>query len=577
MSHIHIRVIEVWPDVFAFFFLLSIATAVVAVYLFGQIRGIDPVRWNFYQLVAVGVGLLGSKLYMLRGGEFGAVLGGGGLPHATGMNLLGGVLAGALAVYLLRYLQRSKDPIFDAWAWLVPVAVMVGRIGCFAGGCCHGEATAIPWATTYPAPALPLLHQRSDGLLSLAHSTSLPVHPVPLYEFILLLLLLQVVRKAAPRLQRSSLFLVTVGGYSLVRFSMEFWRYGGATLGPLKVVQWGLIVVALGCAVWFWRRERAVVVAPSNPRPAWGAQVALLTAVVVAGFWFDPLERASLLIGAAPWAGHLAQRAGQWLGRRYAIPAPAILSSGVVLTMLASWTPLYNKPGGRKDINRQSVRLSGGGGMGEENYADGCQAPPVSYSDRFVAMQARASYKYEYLEGSFIDLGFDYSRLKVARYKGPEEGFDSNDQYVGTMLEHGARAPYSIWGLGPTVMWDYYWGAVGAGLQVMNSDELGESMGPSLYLRGGPSDVFFAEFGFGQAEQPTMAYGGIRFGLGAALGPAAKLKVGASRLGIYVEPHFKLDFDSARLVLMPVATFGGDQGSFYFGGAAALEFDVGGD
>ena len=579
MSHLHIQAITVWPDVFAFFFLLSIATAVVTVYLYGQNRAIDPVRWNFYQLVAVGVGLLGSKLYMLRDGELGAVFGGNGLPHATGMNLLGGVLAGALAVYLLRALQRSKDPIFDAWAWLVPVAVMVGRVGCFAGGCCHGQVAAVPWAITYPAPALPVLHQWADGLLPVALTTSLPVHPVPVYEFLLLLLLLLALRRVAPRLQRSSLFLATVGGYSLIRFTMEFFRYGGAELGPLKVVQWGLLVMAVGCALWLWRREQSLIAAPATSRPALPAQLALLTLVVVASCWFDPLERASLLIGAAPWVGHAAQRVGQWLGRRFSLPVPAILSSGVALTMLASWSPLY-KQGPRKYTDKDSVRLSASGGAGEVSYVDdGCQEPPVYYTDRFVAMHARLSYRNRYRHGEFWDLGLDYSRIQVGRFLGPEEGNGSDDiGRFGDNVHNFGPAPYTAWGMGPSVLWDFYWGAFGAGFQFMKSEEIDKSWGgASLYLRGGPTDVVFGELSFGPTDQPSMANGLLRVGAGFTLGPLGDLRFGFSPYGLYLEPHIDFTIGFARVDLIPIVHFGPDDDYFYLGGAAALEFDVSGD
>lgn len=578
MSHLHIRAIEVWPDVFAFFFLLSVAVAVVAVYLFGQRRGIAPVRWNFYQLVAVGVGLVGSKLYMLRDGELGAVLGGDGLPHATGMNLLGGVLAGALAVYLLRFLQRSKDPIFDAWAWLVPIAVLVGRVGCFAGGCCHGQVTSVPWATTYPAPALPVLHQWADGVLPLGQTTSLPVHPVPVYEFLLLLLLLQMVRLAAPRLQRSTLFLVTVGGYSLIRFTMEFFRYGGAELGPLKMVQWGLLAVAGGCAIWLWRREQAVVAVPATILPALAAQTSLLAVVTAASFWFDSLERASLLIGAAPWVGHAAQRVGQYLGRRFSLPVPAILSSGVALTMLASWSPLY-KQGLRKRTDKESVRLSASGGAGEWSYVDdGCQEPPVNYTDRFVAMHARISYRDHYRQGEFWDLGLDYSRIQVGRYQGPLEGNGGDAGRFGDAVHQFGPTPYTAWGLGPSVLWDFYWGALGGGFQIMGAEEIPQSWGgASLYLRGGTTDVIFGELAVGPTDQPSMANGILRVGAGFTLGPLGDLRFGFSPFGLYLEPHFDFTVERVRVDLIPIIHFGPEDDYMYLGGAAALEFDVSGE
>jgi phosphatidylglycerol:prolipoprotein diacylglycerol transferase len=572
-----IRIAAHWPDVFAFFFLLSIAVAVVTVYLFGQKRGADPVRWNFYQLVAVGIGLLTSKLYMLRDGELASVLGGGGLPHATGMNLLGGVLGGALAVWLLRRAHRSRDPIFDAWAWLVPLAVIVGRIGCFSGGCCHGVPTSVPWATTYPAPALPVLHQWADGLLPATQGISLAVHPVPVYESLLLLLLLLVVRRVAPRLHRSSLFLVTVGGYSLIRFAMELVRYGGGTLGPLKTVQWGLLLVAAGCGLWLWHRERGVVAIPDEaPRPARLAEVALLALVVAASFWFDALERASLLVGAAPWAGHAAQRLGRRLGRRFGIRAPAVLSSGVALTLLAAWNPLFRKDF-REMVEEDSIRLSGGWGGGEYKYVDesGCQDPPIPYTERFATAHGRAVFRHQYKEGEFFDLGLEYTMLEMKRVEGPEEG-SGDPTFFGPNVIQAATAPYSLWAVGPVGLWDFYWGAMGLGVQTVHSSELDRSWGGvSVYLRGGPSDLLFAEAVLGATDQPSMGNGIMRYGVGVTLGPVGHLTVGATALGaFFVEPHIELDIDRVRLELMPLVNYWPDGDFFYIGGAAALQLRV---
>ena len=124
------------------------------------------------------------------------------------------------------------------------------------------------------------------------------------------------------------------------------------------------------------------------------------------------------------------------------------------------------------------------------------------------------------------------------------------------------------------MMWDFYWGAFGAGFQAMSSPELGAGKGVSLYLRGGATDLVFSEIVLAQTDHPAMAYGGIRFGLGVTLGPIGNLRLGVGDLGLYIEPHFELDFDSVRLVLMPIASLASEQDSFYLGGAASLEFDV---
>jgi phosphatidylglycerol:prolipoprotein diacylglycerol transferase len=55
----------------------------------------------------------------------------------------------------------------------------IGRLGCFAAGCCYGKAATVPWAVTFTDAAVRNVGTPMDT----------PLHPSQLYESILAFLL----------------------------------------------------------------------------------------------------------------------------------------------------------------------------------------------------------------------------------------------------------------------------------------------------------------------------------------------------------------------------------------------------
>jgi len=178
-------------------------------------EGMDPQRMldlGFYLLVA---SIIGSRLvfvlifyeeYLAR-------------PWAIFKLWEGGlVFYGGFALALpvgVWYLRRHRLPLWktaDIWAAPLALGHAVGRIGCFAAGCCYGRPTDVPWAVTFSDP-------QSLAILGV------PLHPVQLYEALsnfLLFLLLSFYRRF--RRFEGELFWLYVLLYSAVRFGLEFFR-----------------------------------------------------------------------------------------------------------------------------------------------------------------------------------------------------------------------------------------------------------------------------------------------------------------------------------------------------------------
>jgi phosphatidylglycerol:prolipoprotein diacylglycerol transferase len=167
----------------------------------------------------------------------------------------GGFLIALLFAYL--YLDRAKLPILktmDTFAPGIAVGQAIGRLGCFAAGCCWGRACYLPWGVRFrsqDAAPVPL---------------DKPLHPVQLYEsaadlLIFLFLYWRFKRRHAAG-QIIGLYLVL---YSTARFIIEFFReHEQALVGPFSLTQWIAIALAALGAVLLVRTRQPAITAQTN-------------------------------------------------------------------------------------------------------------------------------------------------------------------------------------------------------------------------------------------------------------------------------------------------------------------------
>ena len=148
-----------------------------------------------------------------------------------GLVFLGGLIAaiGILWFRLPRLGFATRREGFESLAAPVAFAHAVGRLACFANGCCHGSTCPYPWGVTYTDP------------YSAARPLGTPLHPTQLYEAGALValgtLLLWNGRRPERRFSNVALYL---GIYGVFRFGNEFFR--GDLLrgeaGGLSTSQW---------------------------------------------------------------------------------------------------------------------------------------------------------------------------------------------------------------------------------------------------------------------------------------------------------------------------------------------------
>lgn len=198
-----------------------------------------------YVLIA---GLLGAKLALLivewgyyskNLGELFSLLQSGGVFY-------GGLLAALPVAWW--YARRHALPGWSAADALAPGVVLgqsVGRLGCFAAGCCFGKPASVPWAVTFRD----LYAARAVGT-----PMDTPLHPTQLYEslatFLILLVLLAVARR---KRFEGQVMLSYVLLYSCARFVIEIFRgdpaRGSVFRGALSTSQFVALVLVLGALV----------------------------------------------------------------------------------------------------------------------------------------------------------------------------------------------------------------------------------------------------------------------------------------------------------------------------------------
>jgi phosphatidylglycerol---prolipoprotein diacylglyceryl transferase len=71
----------------------------------------------------------------------------------SGGTFYGGVLGAILTIVLYSYFQKMPLlAVLDTFAAALPLGHAIGRLGCFAAGCCYGKPTSVAWAVKFTNP-----------------------------------------------------------------------------------------------------------------------------------------------------------------------------------------------------------------------------------------------------------------------------------------------------------------------------------------------------------------------------------------------------------------------------------------
>lgn len=227
-------------------------------------QGINPDdAWNLGVLVVLAA-IVGAKLLLVIN-DFSFYMAHPGEIFSLAMVQAGGVFYGGVIAALVTaayYMRKHHMPALrtsDTFAPGLALGHSIGRLGCFAAGCCFGKPTNHWWGVTFTNP---LAHSISSTPLNV------PIEPTQLFEsaielanfFILWALLRH--KKFEGQVIGAYLFL-----YGVARFFIEFIRddpdrgsmFNGALTGTQFI---SILLVIAGGILWLRRKAPQPQLAP---------------------------------------------------------------------------------------------------------------------------------------------------------------------------------------------------------------------------------------------------------------------------------------------------------------------------
>ena len=178
-----------------------------------------------------------------------------------------GIFYGGFIVALIfaaLYMKKQGLPVLatsDLFAPGLAIGHGIGRLGCFAAGCCWGKPTTLPWAVTF---------RNKDATTGVP--LNVPLHPAQLYEAfaeaIICYFLIRLLKRPHRDGQVIGLYLAL---YGIVRLLVEFVRMHDSSNpmgGPLSLEQWISVAVALAGVAVIMRAPRPAAPLAGSQAPA---------------------------------------------------------------------------------------------------------------------------------------------------------------------------------------------------------------------------------------------------------------------------------------------------------------------
>ncbi|MGD0402222.1 MAG: prolipoprotein diacylglyceryl transferase [Candidatus Acidiferrales bacterium] len=168
----------------------------------------------------------------------------------SGGTFYGGIVGAILMIGLYAYFQKMPLlPVMDTFGAGLPLGHAIGRLGCFAAGCCYGKPTTVAWGVMFTNPAAAQLAGTPLGV---------HLHPTQLYEaaaeFINFLILIWIGKRQRFTGQIIGTYFLL---YGIERGTIEFFRGDPGrtmmfhdTVSLMQLVSLALIVT--GTFLW-WR------------------------------------------------------------------------------------------------------------------------------------------------------------------------------------------------------------------------------------------------------------------------------------------------------------------------------------
>lgn len=215
-----------------------------------KLPGEEVYNLTFYSLL---IGLLGARaLFVItRWADYQGDLVGIFRFWEGGLVFFGGLIV--VVPYIVWFSRKHKMSIWSLGDAMVPGLVVghaLGRLGCFAAGCCYGRPTDMPWGVRFQSELV-------DASLR-----GIPLHPTQLYEaFSLLVLFAGLMFLARKRKFAGEITLTYFITYPIIRSIIEIYR--GDSIRGFVIEDWlstsqfiSILVIIGALIALFYRRHQ---------------------------------------------------------------------------------------------------------------------------------------------------------------------------------------------------------------------------------------------------------------------------------------------------------------------------------
>jgi len=224
---------------------LMLAGIVVSICFWARLARRDDRLLAVYAAALIGAFLGAKAVYFFAEGYRHLGAADMWLQLATGKTILGGLLGGYAAVEAVKRLVGYRRATGDWFATIVPLGIILGRVGCWFHGCCRGKVCQPSWFTV------------SDSA-GAARWPSVPVEI--LFNLVMIAVVFPLRRAGTLPGQHFHIYLIAYGGF---RFLHEFLREEPKVWGPITGYQIAALAVMVMGVVGFvrrrsdWRQRRA--------------------------------------------------------------------------------------------------------------------------------------------------------------------------------------------------------------------------------------------------------------------------------------------------------------------------------
>lgn len=196
--------------------------------------------------------IVGSRLTAIPLSEWGTAVTSGSNGNHQDRYAVGGLIFGLAGLVICRQVLNLDRELLNLYAWVAPIGLAIQKTGCFLNGCCYGIPSALPWSVQYPVGTGAHFHHVAHGATDAYAAWSLPVHPVQLYEALLLLAVAFFVWRSQKYWKKAwSTLIFSFCLFFLLRFLTGFLR-DPDTFGPVTATflgvnlkHWTLLLLAI--------------------------------------------------------------------------------------------------------------------------------------------------------------------------------------------------------------------------------------------------------------------------------------------------------------------------------------------